>query len=258
MFRKLALMWAIAVLPLAIVFFGCGGNDDDDTVPSGSGNGNDVEVPSEWNVTPQTSGVESTLQEISFFADPNNPDSCHGWVVGNDGVVLHTADKGETWEQQDSGVTGSLYTVYFVNESDGWAAGDDGTVIHTEDGGVNWERQNTGIAERLRGMFFANNTQGWAVGEGGVIIATTDGGSEWNPQTSGTNQPLEAIDFAPQGTAAVIENGWAVGGNATIVHTGDGSRWTLSRQVEGLLMSRYTVCFLPLIAKDGLLVNWGP
>ena len=224
MSRKFALMWAIMILPLAIIMFSCG---EDDPGPSGPIVGPEDEFSTEWDITKQNSGVELTLQEVFF-----DPVSGNGWVVGNDGVILHTTDKGETWEKQDSGVIGALLSVHFVDENEGWAVGDGGTVIHTTDGGALWDTQNSGVAEQLRSLFFANSSDGWAVGKGGVIINTRDGGDSWDPQLSGVNLDLEAIHFAPPPPGEVVwDHGWVVGLNATIRVTTDGARWT--KQVAG-------------------------
>ena len=204
MFRKFAPMWAIIILPLAVIMFGCG--DDNGPTSSGNNNGSEEEFSSEWNITVQESGVETALQEVDF-----DPTSGQGWAVGNDGVILHTVDKGETWEQQDSGQTAILYSVCFVNESDGWIVGDGGLILNTVDGGATWEKQNSGVTEQLRSVFFANDSEGWAVGAAGVIINTRDGGSQWDPQSSGTNQDLEAIHFAPPPPGEiVVDHGWDV------------------------------------------------
>jgi photosystem II stability/assembly factor-like uncharacterized protein len=222
MFRKLALVWVIVVLPLASILSGCG---EEETAGGLTGE-TEEEFTAEWNITLQTSGVEATLQEVFFDSNTGQ-----GWIVGNDGIILHTTDKGATWEKQESGVAGVLHSVSFVNESEGWAVGDSGTVIHTEDGGATWETQNTGVTEQLRSVFFANNSEGWAVGEGGVIIETKDGGLGWEPQDSGTNQTLEAIDFAPPKPGeVVIDRGWVVGVNGTIIHTSTGGRGTGNRR----------------------------
>jgi photosystem II stability/assembly factor-like uncharacterized protein len=239
MFRKLALVWVIAVLPLAGVLFGCG---EDESV-SGPVDENGDEVISEWDVTVQTSGVEVTLQGVFFVSDPGDPTASYGWVVGNEGVVLHTTDNGETWEQQDSGVTGTLYSICFVDADEGWAVGDGGTVVHTADGGATWELQNSGITERLRGSFFANSSEGWAVGEGGVVINTRDGGVAWNSQKP-ANQDLMAVHFAPPDPGeVVIDHGWAVGVNGTIIYTTDaGGRWR-AQPVKDLTEPLYGVFF---------------
>ena len=237
MSRKLAPIWAIVTLLLASILSGCG----EEGTTTGPGEDMEEELTTEWDITVQTSGVEVTLQEVFFDSD-----TAKGWVVGNEGTILHTADKGETWEQQVSGVDGTLYSVYFVDESEGWAVGDSGTVIHTADGGVTWETQITGITEQLRGLFFANSSQGCAVGGGGRIITTGDGGLEWNMQNSGTNHPLEAVDFAsPKSGQVVINQGWAVGINGTITHTtstGGAGRW-MPQPVRNMTEPLYGVSF---------------
>lgn len=258
MSRKLVLIWAVVVLPLAIILSGCGGDST-----SGPSDEEENGEPPKWNVTQQTSGVEAALRGIFF-----DPDTGHGWVVGMEGVILHTTDKGVNWENQESGVAGDLYCVYFVNENEGWAAGDGGTVIHTVDGGAIWELQNAGISEGLRGMFFENNMRGWVVGGGGKIITTEDGGVEWSEQDSGKSLTLEAVDFAPlkQGETR-IEKGWAVGENGTIIHTKDGEHWAI--QITRTTESIYGVSFVNedngwavgkkgtvLSTKDGG-VDWG-
>ena len=234
MFRKFALIWAIMILPLVVIMFGCG---EDDSGPSGPITGPDDGFSTEWDITIQNSGVVATLQEVFF-----DPVSGDGWVVGNEGVILHTTDKGETWEQQDSGVSGALLSVHFVAEqpglpvSEGWAVGDGGTIIYTTDGGASWEIQNSGVVEQLRSVFFGNTSTGWAVGKSGVIVSTRDGGNSWDPQTSGVNLDLEAVHFAPPPPGEVIwDHGWFVGLNATIGVTTDGTKWT--KQVPGRNLS---------------------
>ncbi len=55
MFRKFALIWAIIILPLAVIMFGCG---DDDPIGVGPIGGPDDTVSAEWEITVQTSGFE--------------------------------------------------------------------------------------------------------------------------------------------------------------------------------------------------------
>ncbi len=142
MFRKFTLIWVIMVLPLAVIMFGCG---DDEASPSGPIGGPDDTLSAEWDITIQNSGVELTLQEVFF-----DPVSGNGWIVGNEGLILHTTDRGETWEKQDSGETVTFYSAHFVDENEGWIVGDGGIVIHTADGGTSWEKQNSGAIEQLR------------------------------------------------------------------------------------------------------------
>ncbi|MBV9101090.1 MAG: hypothetical protein JOZ46_05370 [Candidatus Dormibacteraeota bacterium] len=60
----------------------------------------------------------------------------------------------------------------------------------------------------------------FVVGTDGLIINTTDAGSTWTPQASGVSVTLNGVAFA--GTS----NGCAVGDDATVVRTTDGSTWS--------------------------------
>jgi photosystem II stability/assembly factor-like uncharacterized protein len=99
------------------------------------------------------------------FASPER-----GWAVGDGGVIISTADGGQTWRPQTSGVGDDLFDVKFFDESDGWAVGGGGTMLHTRDGGRTWAdapRVTTHALERL----FRVGRRAWAVGFGGTVIA---------------------------------------------------------------------------------------
>jgi photosystem II stability/assembly factor-like uncharacterized protein len=141
-----------------------------------------------------------------------------GWVVGNDGTILHTDDGGENWIEQDSGVSSQLRGVAFANGSKGWVVGDNGVILHTSDGGENWEQQLSGTSNSLSGLSFVSDTEGWVVGEN-IILHTDDGGTTWTPQAEG--YPLRNVVFVNK------NEGWAVGNGGVILHTDDGgATWT--------------------------------
>jgi photosystem II stability/assembly factor-like uncharacterized protein len=67
------------------------------------------------------------------------------WVVGRPGsVVLHSADKGQSWEIIQTGQPLPLEAVFFVNEKRGWAVGEFGSILGTTDGGRTWRVQQRG------------------------------------------------------------------------------------------------------------------
>src|SRR4030095_8820492 len=68
------------------------------------------------------------------------------WVVGYYGTILHSKDKGLTWETQPSPTRNSLFQVRFLS-GEGWISGSYGTVLYTTDGGKNWRAQATGTTE---------------------------------------------------------------------------------------------------------------
>jgi photosystem II stability/assembly factor-like uncharacterized protein len=73
------------------------------------------------------------------------PDTQNGWAVGGDGLILHSADGGKTWTRQDSRVTNTLRSVYFLSDSlTGWIVGSNGLILKTFDGGRSWTRKDEG------------------------------------------------------------------------------------------------------------------
>ena len=77
-----------------------------------------------------------TLTDV-YFVDGNE-----GWAAGHWGVVLHTADGGETWRLQrsDASVDQPLFAIHFTDKLHGLAAGLWSLLIRTEDGGKSWQK----------------------------------------------------------------------------------------------------------------------
>ena len=40
----------------------------------------------------------------------------YGWIVGDNGLIVHTKDGGQTWRQQATEIEGDFNAVYFANE----------------------------------------------------------------------------------------------------------------------------------------------
>jgi photosystem II stability/assembly factor-like uncharacterized protein len=134
----------------------------------------------------------------------------HGWIVGDNGVILASEDGGTTWRMQRSGVTGELYNVDFRNDKEGYAVGAAGTILRTEDGGRTWQKVTTSFRETLMRVDFADDKNGTVVGHGGLILRTSDRGRTWSSEPSDTRASLYGL-FADKKYA------WAVGAKGTIL-----------------------------------------
>jgi len=143
-------------------------------------------------------------------------DAKRGSAVGDDGVILHTADGGVSWLLQGSGTGEWLKSVTFTDALHGWVVGYGGVILHTKDGGINWQRQGGGTKADFNSVTFSDALHGWLVGTGGDILYTADGGVSWLKQSSGTDEVLTSIMFAD------AQHGWAVGNGGIILHTPDG------------------------------------
>lgn len=152
--------------------------------------------------TTQPSGVPTSLHGVCMAT------RWSGWCVGDQGVILKTADGGRSWSQQTSGTTVKLRSVFFSDSIKGWAAGDSGTVLATANGGTTWTRQVTGTTQPLHTIFFSSPTTGWVGGANYTILRTNNGGVLWQPMSNVTAPTVTDLHF--QTPVA----GWAVGTTA--------------------------------------------
>ena len=156
----------------------------------------------------------------------------HTWVVGYWGKILHTADRGKTWELQTSGADKPLYSVKFINEKQGIITGREGAILRTDDGGKTWIKATSGTKHHLISVAYADPQNIWAVGDFGTIIHSPDGGKTWRDKSLNT-WPAEQLNkfLRPEENPDLVLNrvyfydaqqGWIIGEFAHILHTKDG------------------------------------
>ena len=158
-----------------------------------------------------------------------------GWVVGENGTILHTRNGGVTWESQ-SNPTHLLFDICTVSETKVYVVGDRGTILQTDDSGTEWKSQDSRTPECFGGTFFITPDEGWAVAEAGVILHTKNGGVVWEKQTSNSNQDLLTVFFIDDMT------GWCAGSGGEILHTTDGGL-TWETQNSGVSYNLFDIHF---------------
>ena len=169
------------------------------------------------------------LNDLPFLYAIDFVDSLNGWVVGNEGTVVHTTNGGRTWEVSNIATSHArlyLKAVDFINVNEGWVAGatplTQGIILHTIDGGSSWEVQHEESSGDYQVIKFTDEKNGWAGGLRTGIFYTKDGGTTW---TRGEPE-------LPTATVLSISffdslRGWAEGGSMPLLHTVDGGRmWT--------------------------------
>lgn len=140
------------------------------------------------------------------------------WIVGYYGAILHSADRGQTWEVQAAPTRNALFTVRFINASTGWIGGSYGAALFTSDGGKSWSAREIKSTEHLLTSYWLDETRGWMAGSRGVTARTSDGGRSW------TNLSVPG-DFTFNGIAFVdASRGWLAGEFGVIFHTSDGGK----------------------------------
>ena len=131
--------------------------------------------------------LDASLRGVCFV------DASEGWAVGEEGLVLHTIDGGQTWEKQATATKGTLESVVFTNPYEGWIVGHDdklpqdasGVVLYSKDGGISWKRILGGEVPALFSAQFEGKN-GWVLGKAnhrfpGGVLQTQDGGVTWKP-----------------------------------------------------------------------------
>jgi photosystem II stability/assembly factor-like uncharacterized protein len=114
--------------------------------------------------------VQSDLLAVQFPTDTD------GWAVGHDGVVLHTADAGVTWDKQiDGRIEEGVFKNFYAQPDvvDAKALGDIKTTIESN--------FRSGPSLPFLDVYFEDTQRGYAVGSYGMFMGTVDGGKTWEP-----------------------------------------------------------------------------
>ncbi|MGH7960801.1 MAG: YCF48-related protein [Candidatus Binatia bacterium] len=127
----------------------------------------------------KTSGLKITLTDIAF-ADARN-----GLITGLAGLVLHTADGGESWQPVATGSKNNLFGTVMLSADEAVVTGDlsllrlartNGawTVTPAPIEGLDLERQGSWLYTLAR-------TDGavWGVGMRGTVVVSTEQGAQW-------------------------------------------------------------------------------
>ncbi len=195
---------------------------------------------------PQDSGVAHTLLDVKFVNDT------HGWAVGESGVIIATADGGETWTTQSSGYQLTLRAVHFVDQLNGWVVGQLGIILNTTDGGRVWTVQgkDAALGQNLIKVHFHNPKDGWIITErGSFALRTRDGGNTWQRRFFENTLPRSDAFFLDERRA------WVSFKSGAILSTSDaGENWELFKGVNEVQIGANSVFFLD--DRNGWIVGW--
>jgi photosystem II stability/assembly factor-like uncharacterized protein len=138
------------------------------------------------------------------------------WIAGYYGTILHTKDRGRSWEIQRSPTRNALFRIRFVDNNKGWITGSYGSILHTLDGGRTWGAQVSGTTEHLFGLTWLDDQMGWVVGSRGAILGTRDGGRSWIKRSLPEDVTLNSVAFVDR------KHGWIAGEFGVIFQTANG------------------------------------
>jgi len=126
---------------------------------------------SSTSLTPYPSGVSTSVNSI-YFVNGNV-----GYLCGDNGVIMTTANGGATWTPSNSGIANvRLNAISFKDAMNGIVAGDNGTVYVTDNGGTSWTPAALSTTRNLLDAKYFSD--GIAVcGEWGTLFTKTTSGS---------------------------------------------------------------------------------
>ena len=107
-------------------------------------------------------------------------DENRGWIVGMDGLILKTEDRGNKWRKLETNCKVPLYSIDIKGQR-GWAVGSRGNYLLSQDGGETWAVKDGVIKTRfwLKDVSFVDESNGWIVGASGAVAHSNDGGISW-------------------------------------------------------------------------------
>jgi photosystem II stability/assembly factor-like uncharacterized protein len=134
------------------------------------------------------------------------------FVVGNNGVIRRTGDRGQSWQSQNNPNPSNLHGVW---QKPGFAlivaVGDDGTILQSTNSGGTWIDRSVPIVDDFFEVWGTGPTDVIAVGTGGVVYHFD--GANWSPVARPTSsQTLYGIfgDNLGTGELFAVANGGAI------------------------------------------------
>lgn len=135
------------------------------------------------NLTIPASASTKNLLTVDFIS------ATQGYVGGTQGMLLTTADGGQSWQDKSRVSLGDVNKLLFLSAATGWAGTTTG-LYQTSDGGGNWTKKSF---YPINDVQFVTPQVGYAIGDKNVILRTNDAGTTWSEQHSTRWNPLVAL-----------------------------------------------------------------
>lgn len=171
------------------------------------------------------------------------PSATQGWAVGHDGVVLHSSDRGSSWQQQMSGrqlmdVAKKYYDSHpATNDAD---ASQRQQFMDQFDAAA--------PAFTFLDIWFRNDNEGYAIGAFNLTFKTMDGGKNWTPWFDRTENPRGYHLYSIQGDASGV---YVVGELGLIMRLNESSERFVS------LQSPYEGSFFGVMVRGDHIIAYG-
>jgi photosystem II stability/assembly factor-like uncharacterized protein len=166
--------------------------------------------------------TQATVPASVMLTGVHFPTPDMGWAVGHDGLILHSADGGQTWQKQLDGhqlneqiiavaeitvekVRGELELLQSDETADEYAIEDAEFMLEEAEFMLEGATDDVeaGPVRPLLDVWFRNEREGFVVGSYGMLLHTANGGQDWKLVSNRMNNPeafhLNQIVPAPDG-----------------------------------------------------------
>ncbi|HJV86581.1 MAG TPA: YCF48-related protein [Noviherbaspirillum sp.] len=181
--------------------------------------------------------VSSDLVAVRFV------NATHGWAVGHDGVVLHTADAGKSWVKQLDGKQAAA-----VAEKSFKKAVAEGSEQAKKSQDLVTRFVEEGADKPFLDVLFLNEKEGFVVGAFNNAFRTQDGGKTWEPLFWQIDNPQSYHLYALATHAGEL---YAAGERGLLLH------WDRQRQYFSAITSPYQGSFFGLLDTGKELIAYG-
>jgi serine/threonine protein kinase len=125
------------------------------------------------------------------------------FILGVDGVIMCSRDRGLSWEMQQSNTRQNLREMHGFETGELFVVGENGTLLFSDDEGEHWRLLPHPSQDHLCDIWGTSPNHLFTVGDNGSIYHSSDAGKTWQKRKSPTRKNLYAIwGFSSQGSVA--------------------------------------------------------
>lgn len=164
-------------------------------------------------------GVEQAQQQPIHRTDRYQAVARNGSdvvVVGNQGVIVHSADNGASWQRVELPQWPALIDVTVCPNGTFVALAFEARVFVSTDAGASWTPQAMPTSETPQALTCAPDNKIWVIGAFTTRWTSTDAGQTWIESTDDEDALLTTVQFFD------VDNGVITGEFGTVMFTNDG------------------------------------
>ena len=210
----------------------------------------------DWEVL--LSNVNVTLNKILVDYPSQTSSGDLYFVIGDNGTVLKSTNRGDDWTKINFPTTDNLYDITENSEHKIFVSGENYCFYSTMDDGDTWNPEGIGINNITRSgpfssynkIYFYDNNAGYVGGPYGLILKTTDGGLSWKFRSaSGFDEVNDLFFISPDSGVSVGPNGIAR------LTTDGGDNWFEDDGLTAFLNGETIKKIVPFGKNHGLVIG---